>query len=282
MADETTIVLDGLIFPECPRWHDGKLWFADVFPGRIITIDAAGATAVAFQHEAPLAGIGWRTDGSLLFVSTIDRRLMRRDAAGGVTEVADLSAHEPVQLNDMTVDATGRAYIGGWGFDLNRGAKQALANVFLVGEDGRIRVASDGMRFPNGMVITPDGRTLVVAETTARCLTAFDIAADGSLSGRREWARLPVFPDGICLDAEGAIWVASPVSGECLRVREGGEITRKVAVPGKGVYACMLGGDDRRTLYLCTATGTTADISDGKTVGWIESISGDVAGAGRP
>jgi sugar lactone lactonase YvrE len=276
-----TVLLDGLIFPECPRWHDGRLWFCDVNARKVLALGPRGDCEVMLTPDVPPAGLGWRPDGSLLVVSTTDRRLLRQQA-GGLREVADLAARESVALNDMVVDAHGRAYIGAWGFDLNRGATPAPACVFLVDLDGSVSVAADAMMFPNGMVITPDGRTLVVAETVARRLTAFDIAADGTLSGRRVWAELETFPDGICLDAEGAVWVAAPVTGDCLRVREGGAVAERVAVPGKGTYACMLGGDDRRTLYLCTAKTTPRDLAEDRSTGWIESVRVDVPGAGLP
>lgn len=278
----TRVVLDGLVFPECPRWHAGKLWFSDVQGRKIITVDSAGTSRVVLSPPFEPAGLDWTPRGTMLVVSANARRLMHHDASGALREVADLSGVEKIALNDMTVDARGRAYIGAWGFDLNNGAPPAPADLFVVEPDGGVFVAASGLRFPNGIVITPDGGTLIVAETTGRCLTAFDVNADGALSNRREWASLDTFPDGICLDAEGAVWVACPVTGECRRVREGGEVLDRVTVPGKGVYACMLGDDDRRTLYLCTATGTTADISAGRTHGWIESVRVEVAGAGRP
>lgn len=277
-----TVLLDHLTFPECPRWHDGALWFSDVHAHKIIRVDANGRTHAEIENARQPAGLGWAPDGSLLLVRMVDRTLMRRDAAGNITTVADLSALEKVQLNDMTVDARGRAYIGAFGFDINAGDKPAPASVFVVQPDGAVSVAADNMRFPNGMVITPDGRTLIVAETVARCLTAFDIAVDGTLSNRREWAPLPTFPDGICLDAEGAVWVAAPVAGECLRVREGGEVTDKITVAGKGVYACMLGGDDGRTLYLCTAKTTGPELVKGISTGWLETVRVTIPHAGLP
>lgn len=281
MNSTPTILLDNLTFPECPRWHDGALWFSDVHAHKIIRVDADGTAHAVLQDAHQPAGLGWAPDGSLLFVRMVERKLMRV-VDGGVGVVADLSALEQVQLNDMTVDAHGRAYIGTFGFDINAGEKFATANIFLVQPDGAVTVAADNMRFPNGMVITPDGGTLIVAETVARCLTAFDIAADGSLSSRREWAPLTIFPDGICLDAEGAVWAAAPVTGECLRVREGGEVTDRISVENKGVYACMLGGKDGRTLYLCTAKTTGPELVKGISTGWIETVRVEVPHAGLP
>lgn len=276
-----SVLLDNLTFPECPRWHEGSLWFSDVHAHRIMWVDAHGNAQVALADAHQPAGLGWAPDGSLLFVRMAERTLMRV-ADGGVGTVADLSSLEQVQLNDMTVDARGRAYIGAFGFDINAGEKPVAANIFLVQPDGVVSVAADNLRFPNGMVITPDGRTLIVAETVGRCLTAFDIAADGSLSNRRAWAPLTIFPDGICLDAEGAVWAAAPVTGVCVRVREGGEVTDTVSVENKGVYACMLGGEDGRTLYLCTARTTGPELVKGISTGWIETVRVEIPHAGLP
>jgi sugar lactone lactonase YvrE len=181
----------------------------------------------------------------------------------------------------MVVDARGRAYVGNFGFDLNGGAPHAPTNLALVHADGRVEVAASDLLFPNGAVITPDGRTLIVGETMAARLTAFDIAEGGRLSNRRVWAQLErAIPDGICLDAEGAIWVASPISHGVLRVREGGEVLQRISVENQA-YACMLGGADRRTLYICTAeTHDPAKTSGNR--GRIEVAQVDVPGAGLP
>jgi sugar lactone lactonase YvrE len=210
----------------------------------------------------------------------VERKLMCV-VDGGTGMVADLSGLEKVQINDMVVDAHGRAYIGGFGFDINAGGQFAVSGVYLV-RDEQASVAAPDMRFPNGMVITPDGETLIVAETVGRCLTAFDIADDGVVSNRREWAALETFPDGICLDAEGAVWVAGPASGDCRRVLEGGEVTDIVRTPGKGVYACSLGGEDGRTLYLCTAKTTGPELAKGISTGWLETVRVEVPWGGSP
>jgi sugar lactone lactonase YvrE len=280
VESETSIVADGLVFPECPRWHQGRLWFSDVHAHAIKSL--GGDVRVEVANARQPAGLGWRPDGTLLFAQMVERKLARVAPDGAIETVADVSALEPVQINDMVVDARGNAYIGGFGFDLNAGAHPKPANVILVRADGSPSVAAGEVMFPNGMVITPDGRTLIVAETVARRLTAFDISGDALLSDRRVWAALDVFPDGICLDAEGGVWVASPVTGECVRVREGGEVTHRVNSHAKGVYACMLGGDDRRALYLCTANTTGPELVKGISTGWIESVRADVPGAGLP
>jgi sugar lactone lactonase YvrE len=181
----------------------------------------------------------------------------------------------------MVVDGRGRAYVGNFGFDLHARAPLAPANLVLVHPDGRAEIAAKDLMFPNGTVITPDGRTLILGETFAAQLTAFDIGADGRLSNRRVWAKLEkAVPDGICLDAEGAIWVASPVSKGVLRVRAGGEVVQRIGVEHQA-YACMLGGDDRRTLYLCTAANHDPAKTGDKT-GRIEVARVDVPGAGLP
>ena len=278
MAD-TTLLVTGRSFLEGPRWHDGAFWFCDVNGKKIITLDANGAARAVLEHEQQPAGLGWAPDGALLFVSMLDRRLMRLRDGGAPEVVADFSAAEPIALNDMVVDAHGRAYIGGFGFDLNRGATPAPGNIYVVHPDGTSGVAAGEMMFPNGMVITADGRRLIAAETVARRLTAFDIGGDGSLSGRRVWAKLDAFPDGICLDAEGAVWVSSPPTGQFLRVREGGDVLDTVTTKPKWAVACMLGGADGRTLYLCTAETTLQGIADGTSKAWIETTRVEVAAA---
>lgn len=290
MQTTTDVLLGGLTFPECPRWHHGALWFSDVHAHAIIRMTPDGGAGQVVENARQPAGIGWLPNGDLVYARMVDRTLVRRTAAGGETIVADLTALEHVQINDMTVSAEGRAYIGGFGFDINKGEQFATSSIMLVDLSGGARapspanpvVAAANMRFPNGMVITPDGKTMVAAETVGRCLTAFDIIEDGTLSGRREWAALPVFPDGICLDAENAIWVASPTTGECLRVREGGEITHTIKSKAKGVYACMLGGPHGTTLYLCTAHTTGPELAQGISTGWIEAVEAEIPHAGLP
>ncbi len=276
----TETLLDGLCFPEGPRWRDGRLWFSDMHAQQVLAVDAGGRVeTIAAVPEDP-SGLGWLPDGRLLVVSMRDRRLLRLDP-DGLVPAADLSGVAPFHCNDMVVDASGRAYVGNFGFDLHGGAEPATTTLALVEPDGAVRVVADELRFPNGAVITPDGRTLVIGESFGACLTAFDVAEDGSLSGRREWARMQgAVPDGICLDEEGAIWVASPVSGEVLRLREGGEVTRRIEVEHQA-YACMLGGPERRTLFVCTAASADPAEADART-GRIELVEVDVPGAGLP
>jgi sugar lactone lactonase YvrE len=281
-----SVLLDGLVFPEGPRWHGGKLWFSDIHAYRVMTVDPEGRSDVVVSVSQRPSGLGFLPDGRLLVVSMLDGLLLRLDS-DGLHTLADLNAPDRVHPNDMVVDEQGRAYIGDVAFDISAGPPRP-GNVILATPEGTVRVVADGLNYPNGMVITPDGDTLIVAETMGRCLTAFDIAADGSLSGRRQFANLGVgalggaMPDGICVDAEGAVWVGSPPTSEFVRVKESGAVTHRIPVPGKWAVACMLGGEDRRTLFLCTAETTLQGLGEGKSIGWIETVGVEVAGAGRP
>ncbi len=281
-APHLTPFLNQLAFPESPRWHDGSLWFSDFHTHRVQRVDMAGRCETVVTVPGQPSGLGWLPDGRLLIVSMTDRRLLRLDGKV-LIEVADLSGLAPFHCNDMVVDARGRAYVGNFGFDF--AAKQAprTTNLILVPSDGQARVVADDLHFPNGAVITPDGRTLIIGESYASRLTAFDIADDGSLGGRRVWAALNgATPDGISLDAEGAIWLASPTSREVLRVLEGGEVTHRIATPGQAV-ACMLGGPDLCTLFvLTTKVMATPEQSLQSLVGAIHTLAVDVPGVGWP
>ncbi len=252
-TSDTTILLEGLVFPECPRWHDNKLWFSDVDAGKVMTVDLDGNTEVIVEVPGGPGGLGWLPDGRLLVVSKTDKKLLRLDPTG-LTEVADLSALAGGDLNDMVVDALGRAYIGNIGLGTEEPYYIKPAEIIMVTPEGDMSIVAIDMVYPNGSVITADGRTLIVAETYSSCLTAFDIRNDGSLSGRRLWASLGStrLPDGICLDAEGAIWLANPMSNkEVIRFRQGSGVT-DIIVPLSRAYACALGGPDGRTLFICT------------------------------
>ena len=281
MTPET--VAGGLAFPESPRWHDGALWFSDQHDRRVCRLDpAGGAVETVLEVPEQPSGLGWLPDGDLLVVSMRDRRLLRWDGTR-LAMHADLSAVASWHCNDMVVDAQGRAYVGNFGFDVDGGAPDAPATLAIVEPDGAVRPGPGDLRFPNGSVLTADGRTLVVAETTIGRLTAFAVEPDGGLGGRRRFAELSgLVPDGICLDADGAVWVASPVGDAVVRVLDGGAVTDRVETPGRRPFACMLGGDDRRTLFLCTAP----DFSPERTValrdGRIEAVRVAVAGAGLP
>lgn len=278
---KTTVLLDGLLFPECPRWHKGKLWFSDMAARQVMTVDLEGDTELIVEVPGQPAGLGWLPDGRLLVVSMTDRRLLRLDAKG-LVQVSDLSKFATYHCNDMVVDAQGRAYVGNYGFDDSQPESFVPAAMVLVGPDGRTSIVAENLAFPNGTVITPDGRTLIVAESWAQRLTAFDIESDGSLSNRCVWAEVAEStPDGICLDKENAVWVASPLTGEVLRCCKGGKVTHRVR-PERQAFACMLGGPDRRTLFVCTAGTMNPDEIRAKVSGMIETVQVDVPGAGLP
>jgi sugar lactone lactonase YvrE len=240
-------------------------------------------TLCEVEHQP--SGLGWLPDGDLLVVSMHDRRLLRLRADGELVEHADLSGVASFHCNVMVVDSMGRAYVGNFGFDFEtRGAAFVAAAIALVDPDGTVRVAADGLAFPNGSVITPDGATFIVGESYGGALTALSIADDGTLRDRREYARVEgAVPDGICLDADGAVWFADPIGGDLIRVREGGEVTDRISVPdGRKAYACMLGGPERRTLYGCVASSHDAEKTVVARDGRIVAAAVDVPGAGLP
>ena len=281
MSLKTKVLMDGLMFPEGPRWHDDRLWFSDMQGLHVTALDATGKSEKIIEVKGSPSGLGWLPDGRLLVVSMHDRRLLRLDPEGLVI-VADLNHLASFHCNDMVVDKQGRAYIGNFGFDLSANEPVKPAEIVLVTPDGNARVVAEELYFPNGTVITPDDQTLIVAETWGNCLTAFDIEPDGTLKNRRTWAKLEdVYPDGICIDGEGAIWVAAPHPGAVIRVREGGNITHSLNVTTKP-YACMLGGYDRRTLFVCTAGSFNPDEVVAHPNGKIEIIEVEIPGAGLP
>lgn len=289
MAMTAKVLAEGLSFGEGPRWRDGRLWFSDFYDHAVKSASPAGEVRVELSLDDQPSGLGWTPDGDLLVVSMTRRALLRVSAGGEVRTLADLSAIASWHCNDMVVDAKGRAYVGNFGFDLEAaiadrgwegvGARHETARLAMVTEDGAVSLAAEDMHFPNGGVIMPDGKTLIVAETFANRLTAFDIAPDGRLSNRREWAPLGArIPDGICLDAEGAVWVANPGAPECVRVAEGGQVL-EVVKTSQPCFACMLGGEDGRTLFMMTSR---PDEARGKPRGWIETVVVDAVHAGRP
>ena len=288
----TRVLCDGIYFGEGPRWHDGRLWFSDFHAHAVKSVSLSGDLRTEFEIEDRPSGLGWMPDGTMLVVSMTKRRVLRRALDGTMSVHADLSHIADFHCNDMVVDAFGRAYVGNFGFDLDadmvsRGVESVLAEhptarLACISPDGSTRVAAEDMHFPNGPVITPDGKTLIVGETLAGVLTAFDIAADGGLSGRRIWAAtFPRVPDGICLDAEGAIWIANPIGPECVRIAEGGEVL-DVIETGQNCYACMLGGGDGRTLFMLTAETSIAEEAALSPRGRILVATVDAARAGRP
>ena len=262
------VLISGLSFTECPRWHDGRLYFSDFYTQRVLAVALDGTVEKIATVPGRPSGLGFLPDGRMLIVSMLDRKIVRRELDSSLVEHADLSSLAPWHLNDMLVDARGRAWVGNFGFDLMGGAKVTATNLISVNGDGSAKVAAVGLGFPNGMVLTPDGSTLIVAETLMNRLSAFDVAA-GVLGERWTWAafgdpptsdgiaqvlsQVDVAPDGICLDAEGAIWVADAMHGRLIRVAKGGDILEELKIDGLGVFACMLGGDNGRTLFACVA-----------------------------
>lgn len=279
---KTQKLADGFVFLEGPRWHGGKLWFSDMWGFKVYTLTEAGERAVVCDVPQRPSGLGFLPDGTLLIVSMADRKLLK--LTGGKLAVhADLAALAGGDVNDSVTDAQGRTYVGNFGYDLFGGAEPRLADLVLVDAQGAARVVAHELNFPNGSVIKDGGRTLVVAESWAGRLAAFDIAADGSLSNRRVYASLGErIPDGICLDAEGGIWVSSFNSGEFLRVLDGGQITDVVECGDKRAVACQLGGADGRTLFCLTYDGQIEDLHQQKAAGAIETVRVAVGGAGSP
>ena len=282
MTHQSRVVASGLAFAEAPRWHNGALWWSDMHGDAVCRlVDGAVEKMCEVTHDP--SGLGWLPDGRLLVVSMRDRCLLRQESDGAVVTHADLSGLVPRRLNDMAVDRQGRAYIGNFGFELDGVEKPAPTILVRVDPDGSARAVAQDLLFPNGTVITGDGHTLIVAETFAGRLTAFDIDGIGDLSNQRLWAQLPQgdAPDGICLDSEGAVWIASPTSKACVRVREGGEVVQRIAT-GRGAFACVLGGQDLRTLYVCTAGSYDPALQRQTRDGCIEAFGVDVPGADLP
>lgn len=289
MAD-TAVLLDGLHFGEGPRWHDGRLWFSDFYAHAVRSVDESGAVRTELTLDDQPSGIGWLPDGRLLVVAMKERAVKRLEPAGLVlhADISHLTAH---LCNDMVVDADGSAWVGNFGFDLDaelrvRGADvisdHPSTNLVRIDADGTVYLAADEMHFPNGSVITPDGRTLIVAETLASCLTAFTINADKSLSDRRVWATVEsVAPDGICLNDNNEIWVANALGPEVILVAEGGEVINRIKT-SQPCYACMLGGIDRKTLFAVTASSSDGVLAAAKKTGKIETVRVGVRGAGWP
>ena len=282
MARTLKTLLGGLAFPEGPRWRDGRLVFSDMHAHEVVAMAPDGARETVFAAEGPVSGLGWLPDGRMLVVSMEDRRLLRIETDGRAVTHADLSGVATGNCNDMVVDREGRAYVGNFGQGYPGGSVQP-AKMARADPDGRVSVAADELIFPNGTVITPDGRTLVVGETFAARMTAYDIAGDGGLSNRRVWATLPerAVPDGCCLDAEGAIWVASPTTNDVIRLAEGGQVLERITAD-QGVYACMLGGADGQTLYLLTCASSDPKECAANRTGRIEAVRVDSPAAGLP
>lgn len=276
MVDDTPrLLLDGLAFPEGPRWNDGRLWFSDVLAGEVRAVDLDGEVETIVEVPGLPSGLGWLPDGRLLVVSVDDRRVLRLEGPD-LVEHADLSGLASFGCNDMVVDSAGRAWVGACD---NAGIPApSLSELLVVEPDGAARVVDPAMAFPNGAVVTPDQSTLIVAETFGARLTAFSLDG-GAAMNRRVWADLGGgVPDGIALDAEGAVWYADPVANACVRVREGGDVLDRVATP-QPCFACALGGPDGTTLFLLTSASTDHVRNRAERPGRISTVEVAVAAA---
>jgi sugar lactone lactonase YvrE len=277
----SSIITEGLAFPEAPRWHAGRLWFTDQHARAILAMDTAGECETISPTEDLPGGLGWLPDDRALVVFMTQRRVMQLTSEG-LAEYADLSDQASFHCNDMVVDAAGRAFVGNFGFDLHGGGDVAPAEIIRIDQDGNVEVFARDVVFPNGSVITPSGDTLLIAETFAHRISAFGLDVGGRVSSRRLWAELGKHtPDGICMDAEAALWVASPGTKTLFRVQQGGGILDRCTTRGTP-YACMLGGEDRRTLYICTSETDDPQEAIKQRSGRIEQVRVAVAGAGLP
>ncbi len=289
---EVQTLMTGLLFVESPRWHDDRLWFSDWGMQEVIAVDLEGKSEVivrvptVVERDGPVARgpfcIDWLPDGRLLIVSGRDRLLLRREPDGSLVTHADLTGLSDHAWNDIVVDGRGNAYIGNVGFNFP-GGEFATGILAVVSPDGSVRQVADGLSFANGVAVTPDNSTLIVAESYAKRLTAFDIAADGSLSNRRVWADLDGgVPDGICLDADNAVWYGDVPNKRCVRVREGGEVLQTINLD-RGCFACTLGGADKRTLFLMAAEWRgPAKMADGPRTGQVLTVEAPARGVGWP
>ena len=273
------VALAGLKFPEGPRWRDGAWWVSDQLAGTVHRVYEAGGTECVVEIDGP-SGLGFLPDGALLVACMNDPRLVRVDVdVAGAHELIDLRALAG-HLNDMVVTPEGRAYVDVYDDHFD----QRSHRLVLVTPERDVSVVAGDLAYPNGVTTTPDGTTLLLAETFGGRITAFAVDADGALADRRTWAELPdgAHPDGLCLDANGDVWVASYLVGEFLHVREGGEVLDRLTVAGRWAMSCCLGGDDGRSLLLCTAETTQDDYFAGRSMGHLDVVRVDVPGVGRP
>ncbi len=280
---EPQTLMAGLTFPEQPRWHEDRLWFSDWGTRQVIAVDAAGNSEIVLRVPSFPLCVDWLPDGRLLVVSARDGQVLCRDPDGSLAIYADLNglSNRPPG-NEMVVDGRGNVFVNGGGFDLMAAEEFAPGMIAVVGTDGAARLVADDLAFPNGMHIAPDGATLIVGESYASRLTAFDIAADGGLSNRRVWADLgDGVPDGICIDVENAVWYADVPNERCVRVREGGDVLQTVEVD-RGCFACAHGGTDRGTLFITANRWSGPESMFDETAGQVLAVPAPAPGAGRP
>lgn len=291
-------VAEGYAYLEGPRWHEGRLWFADFYTYSVNVLNGDGTVDVVAKVPEQPSGLGWLPDGRLLVVSMRDRKVLRQEPDGTLVEHADLSDLAIGHANDMVVDADGRAYIGNFGFDIMAGETCVPTTVIMVDTDGAASVAADGLDFPNGMVISPDGKTLIVNELLGNRISAFDILEGGALGARRDWANFgdlgdegdlgkrlaaaTIVPDGLTMDAEGAVWIADAANSRAVRIAEGGEILEEISTAPDGVFAVALGGVDGKTLFMCVAPNFDEAERTATRLGRMLATEVDVPHAGLP
>src|SRR6266498_4040154 len=282
---ELQTLMTGLLFGEQPRWHDDRLWFSDWGTQEVIAVDLEGTSEVILRTPSFPCCVDWLPDGRLLVVSAREGMLLRREPDGSLVTHGDLSSvSDPTAGNELVVDGRGNAYVNGGGFDLMAGEQFAPGIVALVTPDGSARQVADDIAFPNGMLVTPDNSTLIVADSYAKRLLAFDIEEDGGLSNRRVWANLDGgVPDGICLDADGAVWYADVPNKCCVRVREGGQVLDTIELD-RGCFACMLGGaGGNSTLFMVAQQwGGAANMQRGARTGQVLTVQAPSPHAGWP
>ncbi|WP_447233488.1 SMP-30/gluconolactonase/LRE family protein [Pseudosulfitobacter sp. RP-4] len=269
MSTEFKSIVEGYTYLEGPRWHDGKLWFVDFYTHGVYCADGNGKAEKVVHVEQQPSGLGWLPDGRMLVVSMKDRKVLRQEADGSLSVHADLWDKCSGHANDMVVAPSGNAYVGNFGFDLMGGAPHEHASIALVRPDGTSEIVAEGLAFPNGMVVTPGEKTLIVNELFGNKISQFDIHDDGTLGQRRDFAsfgdlgdepdvgkrleRAKIIPDGLALDAEGAVWFADTINQRAVRMAEGGEILQVVDTAPEGIFAVALGGEDGKTLFMCAA-----------------------------
>jgi sugar lactone lactonase YvrE len=278
---DVRILMTGLRFGESPRWRDGRFWVSDWVAHEVIAVELEGKSEVVVREPSIPLCFDFLPDGRLVIMS--GRRILRLELDGSLATYADLTGLSELGWNEIVVDGRANTYVNAAGFDLMAGEDFVPGTIAVVTAEGSVRPVADGVAFPNGMTVTPDNSTLIVAESYGRRLTAFDIEADGGLSNRRVWADLgDGVPDGICLDAENAVWYADVPNKRCVRVREGGEVLQTINLD-RGCFACMLGGTDRRTLLLvATEWRGPAGMTDGRRTGQVLTVKAPAPGVGWP
>jgi sugar lactone lactonase YvrE len=276
-----TVLMEGIGLGESPRWHEGRLWFSDWVAHEVIALHPEGGHDVMARVDAFPFSIDWLPDGPMLI--TAGREVLRMEPDGSLVTHVDLSELSDYGWNEIVVDGQGNAYVNGPGFDMMAGGDFAPGTIAIVRPDGSAEQVAGGVAFPNGMAVTPDDSTLIVADSYAKELTAFEIGDDGTLTNRRRWAELGEgTPDGICLDVEGAVWYADVPNRRCTRVAEGGQ-TLDVVEADRGCFACMLGGEDGRTLFMNSAEWNGPDgIFRGPSTGQVLAVEAPAAHAGHP